>query len=370
MDKKKNIRVLHVDSEKTWRGGQQQAAYLLEGMQSAGYKTCMICQPQSALAKYCADKELPFHSVRMSGEIDFVAGYRIATICRKIGYNILHLHSAHSIATGLWAKLFHRRLKLIGVRRVDFHIRKNPFSHFKYSTRLINKLVCISKEIENVAKQDGIPENKLTVIYSGVDLNKFKAIILPKEFKQQIGIPDGHIVVGTVAALAWHKDYPNLLKAARIVLDRVENVTFCAVGSGPDKDKIYSVARELGLGNRFIFTGFRQDVGNFLKIYDMFVLSSCMEGLGTSILDAQVAGLPVIACKTGGIPEIVDHEINGLLVPSKNSEALAEAIIRLIKNKFEREKFGKKANEMVSHFSISNTIHKNLDLYRIILDSE
>lgn len=363
----KNIRVLHIDSERTWRGGQQQAAYLLEGMHKQGYRTALVCRPGSEFENYCHANGLPVFSVSMRGEIDFYCGYKIARICKKHGYNILHLHSAHAISTGLWAKFFNRSLILIGVRRVDFHIRKNALSRFKYKTPMLDRLVCISKKIYEVAKEDGIPEDKLRTIYSGVDLKKFDRDFPDPAFRQDFGIPRNHTVVGTVAAMAWHKDYPNLLRAAKKVLDRQNDITFCAVGSGPDEKEILDLKDELSLGDRFILTGFRTDVGRFLKNYDIFVHASSMEGLGTSILDAQGVGLPVIGSYAGGIPEIIQHRINGLLVPIGNPDAFSESILELVNNQALREALGRKGKETVEQFSIANTIKHNLNLYREIM---
>jgi len=364
---KKNINVLHIDSERTWRGGQQQAAYLLETMHEKGYETALVCRPGSEFESYCLKKKLPHYSIRMRGEVDFFCGFQIARICKNHGYEILHLHSAHAISTGLWAKLFNRSLIRVGVRRVDFHIRNHAFSRFKYKTSMLDRLVCISKKIYEVALEDGIPEDKLRIIRSGVDLTKFDRDFRDPLFKKEFGIPDNHVVAGTVAAVTWHKDYPNLLKAAGKVLDSEDHITFIAVGSGPDEAKIHDLKNELGLGDRFIFTGFRSDVGRFLKNFDMFVHASKMEGLGTSILDAQGAGLPVIGSYAGGIPEIIQHRKNGLLVPVGNPAALADAIVELVNDETLRNMLGKNGRETVEEFSIAHTIEHNLDLYREIM---
>ena len=106
-----------------------------------------------------------------------------------------------------------------------------------------------------------------------------------------------------------------------------------------------------------------------MLIFDIFVLSSHLEGLGTSILDAQAVGLPVVACRTGGIPEAVKENINGLLVPPRNPEAMAEAILELARNKGKRLKFGKNAKETVKQFSIEKTVQENIKLYEQLLNS-
>ena len=134
-----SIRVLHIDTEKGWRGGQQQAAYLFEALHSEGYVTNLICQPDSEIHKYCIKKKLPYHPVRMHNEMDFIAGFKIARYCRKNDFDIVHLHSAHALAIGLWTKFFYSKVKLIAVRRVDFHIKKNFFSQFKYKNKNLFK---------------------------------------------------------------------------------------------------------------------------------------------------------------------------------------------------------------------------------------
>lgn len=364
-----DIGILHIDSEKSWRGGQQQAAYLLEGLHERGHRTALVCPPGSAMQAHCRSHSLACHPVAMHGEIDIRAGYQIASLCRKHRYAIAHLHSAHALALGLWAGLFYPKLRLVAVRRVDFHLKKNPFSRYKYTTRRLDRIVCISRGIRKVLLSDSIPESKLVTIHSGVDLKKFDHVTPARNFRKRLGIPEDHVLVGTVAAIAGHKDYPNLLHAAKDILQRTENVSFCAVGDGPDETEVHALARRLGLGNRFVFTGFRKDVGNFLKSFDIFVLSSYLEGLGTSILDAQGMGLPVVACDTGGIPEAVQHNVNGLLVPPRNSEALSEAILKLAVDEERRRNFGCRARETVQAFSIDITVQKNIDLYRELLDS-
>jgi glycosyltransferase involved in cell wall biosynthesis len=364
------IAVLHVDSEKSWRGGQQQAAYLMESMHRLGLKTAMACKPEAVMADYCRNHALPFFGLPMHGELDFFAGYRIASLCRKHGYPILHLHSGHALATGLWAKLFYGKLRLIGVRRVSAAPNKHLLSWLKYKSRQVDRIVCISDAIKKGCAKNGIPETRLVTIHSGVDPGRFDQDCPPADFKKRIGIQEDHVLIGTVAAITKEKGYPTLLRAAKRVIERTDNVSFCAVGSGSDEKEIHALAEELGLGNRFVFTGFRKDVGNFLKSFDLFVLSSYLEGLGTSILDAQGVGLPVVACRTGGIPEVVQDRVNGLLVPPRDADSLATAILTLAEDESLRRELGRRAKETVATFAIDETVRKNIALYNQLLETQ
>lgn len=365
---KDTLNILHIDTETEWRGGQQQVAYLFQGLLDKKINTSLVCQPSSQLADFCRAEDLHFYPVRMRGELDLLAAFKIARIAKRDNFNILHLHSAHAISVGLLTKLFFLESKLVGVRRVDFPIRKHILSRLKYKSRLMDRIVCISHGIRNVLIEDGVPSERIAMIRSGVDINKFNNASGKVNIRKRFTIPDNHILIGTVAAMVGHKDYPTLLHAASLVIRQVPEVTFLAVGHGPDSKIIKNLSGQLQLGDKFIFAGFQPDVGPFLKSFEIFVMASKLEGLGTSILDAQSVGLPVIATQTGGIPEIVKHNQSGLLVPPQDPEAMANAIIELINDQSKRIALGTKAKENVRSYSIANTIEETLQLYEELLN--
>jgi len=360
--------VLHIDTERTWRGGQQQAAWLLEGMLARGWPAAVVCPPGSLLEDRGRARSWPVHAVAMRGELDVAAGLRIARIAHAGNMAILHAHSSHALALGLWARLFDRRLRLVASRRVDFPIRKHFLSRLKYSNGTLDRIICISAAVRAQLLADRVPPGKLVVIPSGIDTRRFVGVRPPAHFRRSLGIPSGHLVIGTVAALADHKDYPTLLRAARLVLDQEPDISFVAVGDGPLHKEITALASELGLGKRFLFQGFREDIGSFLKIFDIFVLASKTEGMGTSVLDAQALGLPVAACRAGGIPEIVTDRETGLLVPPGDPPALAAALLELAHDSELRAKLGAGARKAVQQHDVSRTIDAHLELYRSLED--
>ena len=303
----------------------------------------------------------------MRGELDIAAGRRIARIARAGNMTILHAHSGHALALGLWARLFDRRLRLVASRRVDFPIRKHFLSRLKYTSAALDRIICISEAIRTQLLADGVPADKLVVIPSGVDTRRFAGVRPPPHFRRSLGIPSGHLVIGTVAALADHKDYPTLLRAARLVLDAEPDISFVAVGDGPLHKELTVLARELGLGKRFLFLGFREDVGCLLKSFDIFVLASKTEGLGTSVLDAQALGLPVVACRAGGIPEIVTDRETGLLVPPGDPAALATALLELAHDQELSAALGANAKKEVQKHDVNRTVESHLELYRSLV---
>lgn len=363
----KQIRVLHIDTGKTWRGGQQQAFYLHKELVDKKIFSIMICNTNSKLSDRCKEAGLPSISVNMIGEADIIASFKIAKICKKEKINIVQCHSSHAQSIGLVAKYFYSKVKLLAVRRVDFHIRNNKLSLLKYNSNKVDKIICVSEAIKKILIEDKVKVEKLITIHDGIDINKFRRRDKDFDLRKIHSIDKNHIIVGTVAAFVGHKDYPNLINAAKIVLDKIKNVTFLFVGVGPLKTEIENLVVNFGLINKIIFTGFRENIKDYLLGFDIFVLSSKLEGLGTSILDAQASGVPVIATNTGGIPEIIENNTNGILVEPENNSKLAYAIIDLIVNSSKREYISKNARVSVNTFSIENNVNKYVNLYEGML---
>ena len=225
------MKVLHIDAEMLWRGGQQQAIYLFEGMLALGYDTAFICRPQSALHSYLKANQLPHYAIKFRGEGDVLAAMALAKIARKTKADILHLHSSHALSWGLITKAFYSSVKLIAARRVDFAIGKNLFSRWKYANPWLNQIVAISENIRQVLLSCGIADSKITLIHSGVDTHKFDNVTREADFRAKWAIPADAILLGTVAAFVGHKDYPNFIHAATIAAKTNPKLHFIAVGN-------------------------------------------------------------------------------------------------------------------------------------------
>ncbi|MGC9361330.1 MAG: glycosyltransferase [Candidatus Syntrophosphaera sp.] len=354
------MKVLHVDPELTWRGGQQQAVYLYEGMLKQGLDCGFVCRPGSCLRDHFQRESLAHHTINFRGEADILSGLKLALCAKRGGYGILYLHSAHALGWGWLARLFCPTLKLIAARRVDFPIRKNLFSRIKYHSA--DRVVAISGNIRRVLISDGIDPGKIRVIHSGIDPHKFRNVKPDKDLRKRWGIPGDAILVGTIAALAGHKDYPNLLRAAAMAVKSSSGLYFMAVGGGKLMAGLKALSHELGLDGRFVFTGQQKDVGQFLKSFDIFVLASKKEGLGTSVLDAMSVGLPVIGTTAGGIGEMIGDGASGLLVPPSDPKALADSIVKLAGDAGLRANLGQAALAKVRDFDRRIMVQKNLEM--------
>lgn len=361
----KPIKVLHIDAGHEWRGGQQQAAYLLENMAAAGYTTKMVCPTGSPLERRCLEKNLPVLGLQLKSSTRLKDALRIARLCRAEEFAIIHAHCSHSLTIALLSRLFFRTPRIIASRRVDFHVKKPVVGALKYNSILVDKIICVSDAIKKILIADGVAAHKLVTVHSGVDLHKFDGAN-PEGLREEFDIPNDHLIIVTVAALVGHKDYPTLLRAAQTVLGKTDKITFLAVGDGPNKVTLLTLAEELKLGSRFKFAGYRKDVGRFLKLADIFVLASKTEGLGTSLLDAAAAGCAIVATRAGGIPEIVKNGNTGLLVPTQQPEALAEALLELVNNQEKRKGLEQNALNAAQQNSHGQTFEQTIEVYKSI----
>lgn len=354
--------ILHVDSELTWRGGEQQLLYLMLGLRARNILNFLACPPTSALYREAQNRGLTVFPLALRGEWDFISALQLARLIKRLKVTILHCHSSHAHTIGFLSVLCKKDCTFIVTRRVDFPIGRNILSYYKYKKR-VDKIIAVSHGIKNVLVKDGVKANKITVVHDGIDIHHFQCRERAHYLFRELGLAEGKPIIGNVAALAPHKDQQNLLAAAKIVLREIPGAQFIIAGEGKLEHVLKQQAKTLGIDKQIIFTGFRKDVPQLLTILDLFVVSSYLEGLGSSTLEAMASGLPIVATMTGGIPEIVIDGTNGVLVPPKDSRALANAILHLLASEKKRDEMRLASREKVKDFSVEKMVNGNMLVY-------
>jgi glycosyltransferase involved in cell wall biosynthesis len=245
-------------------------------------------------------------------------------------------------------------------RRVDFAVGRGPWGRWKYHHGA-DAYIAISQGVREVLVEGGVAPGMITVVESGIDLDKFSRVRDPEYLRDEFGLDPGVPVLVNVAALAPHKAQSVLLDALKSL--RATHAFHCfIVGEGVLRAELEAQASSLSLAVRF--TGFRNDALEFIRLADVFVMSSRLEGLGTSIMDAQALGAPVVATRTGGIPEIVEDTVTGLLAPPGDAAALARALERMLDDAALRERCRTRAQAQSVRYDYHRTVYKTLDVYR------
>jgi glycosyltransferase involved in cell wall biosynthesis len=353
------VRVLHVDSARSWRGGQNQVLLAARGMARAGHDVAVACQQGGMLERRLREAGLAAHGLRFRGDLSPGAVLPLARFFGRFQPEVVQLHDPHAVSAGLLAAQLRPGARLLATRRVDFPLRSR-LSRAKY--RACDRVIAVSRAIAAILAASGVADAQVRVVYEGVDDRPPQGG--GRALLAELGVPPGAPVVGNVAALTDHKDHPTLLAAAVRVTAALPEVRFVIVGEGERRAALEAEAASLGLGGRCLFTGFRPDLDRLLPAFDVFCLSSHMEGLGTSLLDAMAFARPVVATRAGGIPEAVEDGVTGLLVPVRDPAALADALLAVLHDPARAAAMGAAGRaRFESHFTADRMVEQTLAVY-------
>jgi len=362
------MRILHINTERTWRGGEQQVLYLLEGLREQHVFSHLVCQEGSPMTVKAREAGIDVFPMDMHGEADLLASYRIRTLINRFSYDIIHGHTSHAHTLAFFGSFLTRVRRLV-TRRVDYSIFRHSFLHLsglKYRL-MADHYVAISYKIKEVMVKDGVAPERIFVVHSGIDPTRFEGATkdhLVEEFNLK---GDEHVVVN-VAHLSPVKGQKHLIRAIPMVLAKIPAARFFIVGGGALMGELQALAKSLGLNRALIFTGFRHDVGAFYQIADLFVMSSIGEGLGTAVMDALAVGKPLVATNVGGIPEIIRDGETGRLVPPADPAALAEGIIELVSNPEKAKRMASQGQvDVRRNFTVEAMVDGNIAVYEQIL---
>lgn len=361
------MRVLHLVSEKTWRGGEQQVAYLIAELQHHQVESYVACRRGSAFEAHCEKFHIPHLSLPFSKLTLFGDARRLKAYINRHRIQLAHMHSSLAHTLGVLSHMLGARADLVLSRRVEFSIGRNPFSTFKYNYSGIKRILCVSDSVRRqmaASIQDG---GKCVTVYSGIDLKKATAAPGRDFLRTTYQVPPHVKLIGNVSALDKHKDYFTFLETARLLKEGGVRARYFAIGSGPLETEIKAHAVQLGLQEDVIFTGFLKNAKEILAELDVFLFTTVKEGFGSTILDAFANRVPVVATSTGGIPEIVRHGETGLLAPVRDASALAGHVQQLLSDAQLRERLTEQAYRLVLTFTQEQTAIKTFVVYQEII---
>ena len=330
----RHMRILHLNTERTWRGGEQQMCSLVLGLQKLGHQCVILCRPDAPCIQRARAMSLNALPWRTRGDLDFLAARKLARIADETAADIIHAHTARTLIPAASCRFFTRRpLCTVAHRRVDFSIHKLPLrlSGLKYRWG-IDRFIAITRAVRDIMIADGIPARKISVVYSSADLSRFPSVRRDPALRAELGVPDNAPLIGNVAALVGHKGQKYFVAAAAEVLKRHPRARFVIFGEGPLRAELEAQVRSLGLGDRFLMPGFRENILAAILELDLFCMSSSAEGMGSVVLEALALERPVVVTTAGGLPEIIQDRHNGLLVPPRDPQSLADALSQLLED--------------------------------------
>lgn len=363
-------RVAQLSTPSTWRGGERQALWLAEGLRDGhGVESLFFAPEDSALASRAREAGFTVRAwpgKRAWNPLNWPAFRRAL---REENAVLVHAHDGHAVQ---WARRAGR--PSVCTRRVDFPIRG------KRAYRSMDRMIAISEAVRGECLRAGVADERLRVVHDGIDLDHARGLengkraLPPREAIRDALAAEccpskkRRLFLLNVASLTDHKDHATLLDAMPAVLTKHPNAHLLLAGDGELREELVSRAKRLGMDDDVSFLGFRDDVPALLSAADVYVSSSHMEGLGTSIMDAMAAGCAVAATRAGGVPELIDDGKDGRLMAAGDASALSTVLLELLGNQRLREHYGRLAAARAERqFGREAMVAGTLAVYRDLL---
>lgn len=359
------MKILHVETGRQLYGGPQQVIYLCNGLAGHGIDNVLVCPPASGLDRAARDAGIAVINVKCAGDHDLGFAFRLRQRLMVERPDIVHCHSRRGAdflgglaATGT-------AIPAVISRRVD--AAESPLiASLRY--RPFRKVIAISEAIASILRESGVAEERLAVIRSAVDTERFMRAPDRQTFRAAFGLSHADTVAAVIAQLIPRKGHRYLLQAMAQLGSSHPALKLIVFGQGPLEAELRRLMLQLDLGGTVQFAGFRPDLDDYLPCLDLLVQPSLAEGLGVAAMKAAAAGIPVVGFAAGGLSEVVEDGTTGLLVRPKDVEGLRDAIATLCGNPALRRQFGAAGRRhMQSEFSISRMVAQHRQLYETVL---
>jgi glycosyltransferase involved in cell wall biosynthesis len=273
-----------------------------------------------------------------------------------------------------WSILYGRLLKLAGVIKTLVENREDQgfdwgmheYLWLRWTNHLPDKIICVSEAVKGVVlEREGVAESRIAVINNGVDLKQASSG-MQEITRRELGFKEDNLVLGMVANYNRPvKGVTNFLDAIPVIIAAVPSARFLFVGGGDEENALREKARSLGVEPYVVFAGYKKDIHRYYEIMDISVLTSFSEGLSLTLLESMEYGIPIVATRVGGNPEVVDEGRTGYLVPVKDNRMLADRIVKLLQNKELRQSMGKEARLRAEQkFRMLDVANRYLDIYK------
>ena len=357
------MKTLHVEAGTHLYGGGLQVFFLVKGLQARGEQPVLVCPTGSAIAAQAREHGLQVREIAMGGDQDIGLISRVRALIRAEKPDLVHLHSRRG--SDVWGALAAR---LEGVPTVMSRRNDNPEPRgwFRLKYKLYDRVVAISEGIRQVLLGAGLSPDKVVCVHSAVDTQRY----WPHRddigwFRDEFRLAPDDLTIAMAAQFIARKGHRTLIAALPAVLAAQPRTRVLLFGQGPELAATKKLVQGAGLEKHVDFAGFRNDLERVMPCVDLMVHPAEMEGLGVALLQAAACGLPIVAGRAGGIPEIVRPGINGELIEPGDVEGLANHLIRLLGDPALRQRYGAAGRALaLAEFSIEAMVEGNLQAYR------
>ena len=359
------MRVLLADLETAWRGGQSQALLLLRGLRARGHEAELLSVSGAVLAERARVAGIPVHVAAATFRRP-QAAWVLRRILRERRFEIIHANEAHAL-TAAWLAGAHRRAPVVVSRRVAFPLGAGQLARARY--RAARRVLAISNFVAKSVVDSGVPASVVSVVYDGVELPPPAAVDSRTRARQRLRLAANDPLIGCVGYLLPEKGQESLLRALPAIRARVPACRLLLTGDGPCRPRLERLAEELGIRSVVQFAGHVNDLADVYNALDVFLFPSLAEPLGTSLLTAMAYALPVIAVKSGGVPEVIE-EGSGVLLAESSPHEIARSAAGLLLDRDSAARMGTAARRVIEkRFTCDHMVEATLKVYSELVES-
>ena len=355
---------LLIDLDTEWRGGQSQALLLLKGLYERGHAAELLTAKGSSLGRRAKRVGIYVHEVSR-GMFRLPAAARIRALLSDGRVDLVHANEAHAV-TAAWLAGVHRQLPFVISRRVGFPLGKSALAQARYKSA--ECIVANSHWVAEQAAASGAPQDKLRVVYEGVEIPQLPSAAARQTARAHWGIKPSDKIVGCVGALQSDKGHEWVIRALAELRQEFPEARLLIAGEGKYRPQLEALVAELGLRPKVIFAGFMKNISAAYEAIDLFVFPSLFEGLGTSLLAAMAYAVPSITFFGCALGEIVENERSGIQVEPRNSKAIAQAAAKLLRDPASAQRMGEAGRARVAEkFSAERMVQEMVHVYEDVL---
>jgi len=365
----KIIRVLHTEWSDGWGGQEIRILAESKAFIQKGYNIIIAANPNSDLFKKSNQAGVPTFALKMNKGLNLLAIFSLVRFIKKNHIEIVHTHSSvDSRTAGVAARI--SGIKVVRSRHISIPISKSRLTWWQYM-KLADRVITSGSHIRNaMIKVNKMSAEKIISAPAGVDTKQFSINRKLKDIRPDYNLNNTHFVVGIVSVLRSWKGHKYLIEAIKIASKVIPNIRLIIVGSGPQEENIKKLINQIELKDYVILTGYQPDPALYYKAIDVMILPSYAGEATSQVLpQAMLMGKPVISTDTGGLSEVVIHNKTGLIVPTKNSLEIFNAIKILFDDDSLRNRLAEEGRvHALKNFTfekmIETTEHVYLDLMR------
>lgn len=357
------MKILYVDLEREWRGGQSQALLTLKGLLKSGHNVELVAAKRSPIAQRSAADGIKVHAASHTG-LRLSAARVLARVASEKEYALAHLNEPHAL-TAAWLAGLHRRMPLLLSRRIGFPLQRNWVSQARF--RVVERFVANSEDVAKSLRAAGIARERISIVNEGVEIPSLVRAEARAKARERWGITDSEFLFGCVSVFVPEKGQRHLIEALSVVCEKYPHARLLLAGDGKCRKDLESMAVRLQQQDAVRFPGFVNDVDEVYAALDAFVFPSEFEGLGTALQTAMAMGLPCISTARGALKEVVDNQRTALVV-EPNSREFADAMQVLMDAPELRIKLGRAAREeVIERFSADRMVTNTIVVYEDVV---